>query len=61
MLTAAKLKLQRTCFPVVSPRLDENDGTVHINEKKKECGGKIDRVSPLVLIEGINVLQFGVG
>ena len=25
-LTAAKLKLQRTCFPVMCPRLDENDG-----------------------------------
>ena len=24
-LTAAKLKLQRTCFPVMCPRLDEND------------------------------------
>ena len=34
MLTAAKLKLQRTCFPVVCPRLDENDGssTLNINE-----------------------------
>ena len=27
-LTAAKLKLQRTCFPVVCPRVDENDGIV---------------------------------
>ena len=25
-LTAAKLKLQRTCFPVMCPRLDEKDG-----------------------------------
>ena len=31
MLTAAKLKLQTTCFPVVCPRLDENDG---INVRK---------------------------
>ena len=26
MLRAAKLKLQRTCFSVVCPRLDEKDG-----------------------------------
>ena len=30
MLTAAKLKLQRTCFPIVCPRLDENDGIIII-------------------------------
>ena len=30
-LTAAKIKLQRTCFPVMCPRFDENDGSVFVH------------------------------